>query len=243
MMKAALVLMLLSLPCVAAAGETPSKPPTQASTGRIKKVPAVNGIPLALLSFAYVHTGESGVATVPPERYAELVFHPSGTVFLLVGAQISTERAFEGTFSYRGGALSLRFASREFARSGSFSLDLSADEVAMPFQVFSAEKGTSTWKRRGGEDRLLSNVADLCGAFVRARKTDVEATTQLLAEYLKPFAHAAGTPEVDVSPAPRIFSMTSFSLKEGAFRVELDDPNGLDHLSGSFAPCFHGGKW
>jgi TonB family protein len=200
----------------------------------------VNGIPLALLSSAYAHVEESGVATALPERWAVLLFHTSGSAFLLMGRGDQEDKAYEAKFSYSRGVLDLRFASREFARSASFPLDLAASQVTMPFQVFSAGKGMSTWEREGSDDRLLDNVNRLCDAIVRARKPSPDTTTILLADYLEPFVHPAGTPEIDVSPAPRIFSMTSFELVAGSLGVEVEEPGKARRFGGTFASCFDG---
>ena len=233
--------MLLFL-CLASAGGAPSKLPTKTSTAPVGKLKQVNGIPLALLSSAYVHVEDSGVGNTAPNRWAILLFHPSGAAFLMLGSgQPQEDKAYEGKFSYSRGLLTLRFASREFARSASFPLDLAGSEVTMLFRVFSAEKGTSKWKREGSDDRLLDNVGSLCDAIVLARQVDPEMATPLLAKYLEPFVHPAGTPEIDVSPAPRVFSMTSFRLCGDSIGVDLDDPEwGRHHIGGELYSCFHG---
>ena len=214
------------------AGAAPSPP------GRIKQV---NGIPLALLSSAYVHVEDSGDASPAPERWAVLVFHPSGAAFLMLGSgKPQEDKAYEAAFLYANGVLDLRFTSRESARSASFPLDLAASEVTMPFRVFSAEEGTSRWKRDGSDDRLLDNVSSLCGAIVLARRVDPDSTTVLLAKYLEPFVRPAGGPEVDVSPAPRILSMTDFQLTAGTLGFDLERPDGPESFSGIFHSCFAG---
>jgi hypothetical protein len=227
-------------PCLVAAEQPPSNPPTQTSTAPTETMREVNGIPLALLSSVYHHVKDSGWATTVPDRRAMLMFHPSGAAYLLFGTEETDDKAYEARFSYRHGLLSLRFRSGEFTRSASFPLDLAADQVTMPFQAFSAQTGTSTWQRAGSDDRLLDNVNALCVAIVRARRADSKTTTVLLAKYLESFVHPAGTPEVDVSPAPRIFSMTSFRLREGSLAVYLERPEGPERIWGTFAPCFDG---
>lgn len=214
----------------------------EASHGISDAVPApirmVNGIPLALVSSAYSHVKESGAAVAPDERYAKLLFHPSGAAFLLLESGDRKLKAYEGTFSFRRAALNLRFASRGFSLNASFPLDLAAADVTMPFKVFSAGKGASTWQRDGSEDRLLQIVGDLCSAFVRARNADAATTIPLLAKYLEPFVHPAGSPEINVSPAPRILSMTSFKLSEGALGVTVEDQGWGGEIGGDFCSCF-----
>ena len=53
-----------------------------------------------------------------------------------------------GTYSYDDGKLTLHIASDEVTVDSTFELDLNADQPTFPFQAFSTEEGTSTWKRQ-----------------------------------------------------------------------------------------------
>lgn len=154
--------------------------------------------------------------------------------------------AYEAKFSYSDGMLTLRFDSNEFDWSTSFPLDLAADKITMPFQVFSAKKGTSTWKRRYSgypealEIRLSENVGVLCSAILLARKVDRVTIAILLAKYLEPFVYQPGMPEIDVSPAPPIFSMTSFKLSwPGSLDFASLESDLVENYTSIFHDCFH----
>jgi hypothetical protein len=195
-----------------------------------------NGIPLALLSARYKHVADRG-AKPSEDQYAMLVFHPSRSTFLLVEPRGGKLKAYEGTFFYRGGKLHLSFASKGFQRSVTTPLDLAAAEVTLPFRMFSAGGGTSTWRRDDSADRIFDIAGDLCIGVVRTRKLDPKATDPFLEKYLELFVHPKGTPEVDVRPAPRILSMTSFRITEGAMAVDVEDWG--RRISGAFGhACF-----
>lgn len=215
-----------------------------------KKMSEVNGIPLALLSSVYEHVEESGVATEWPGRHAVLLFHQSGAAFLRIreGREEKNDlddlklwKTYEAKFSYEHGILSIHFDSNEFTRSASFSLDLAADKVTFPFEIFSSQKGSSSWVRDDNRGRLLlKNICHLGLAIVHARQVSRETTTVLLAQYLRLFVHSEGRPEVDVSPAPPIFSMASFKFNEQGLALKLDDPFWPKTIDGLFSDCFYG---
>lgn len=241
---------ILFFVCLFAMGAAPSKKLADHPPVQKKKINEANGIPLALLSSLYEHVEESGVATEWPARHAVLLFHQSGAAFLRIrtGKEEKNDfddlkhwKTYEAKFSYEHGILSIHFDSNEFTRSASFSLDLAADKVTFPFEIFSSQKGSSTWVRDDNRGRLLLKIICHLGlAIVQARQASRETTTVLLAQYLRLFVHSEGTPEVDVSPAPAIFSMTAFKFDKNVLALKLDDPFWLKTIDGLFSDCFYG---
>lgn len=197
----------------------------------------VDGIPLALLSSAYEHVGDTGT-NASEHQHAKLLFHPSGAAFLIRDVEGKKLRAFQGSFSYRAGVVRLRFATDGFRRAASFPLDLAAAEVTLPFKVFSTGTGSSTWTRDGSADRLFDIVGDLCTGLVHSRGVGAPATVPFLERYVRLFIHPAGSPEIDLSPAPRILSMTAFRVSEGALGVDVEDPGWGGRVGGDYSSCF-----
>lgn len=170
----------LLISCAAAAGSP------DAGTGSDR---LANGIPLALLSSAYLHVKDAGTTT-SEQQMAKLLFHPSGAAFLILDVEGQRLRAFQGSFSYRSA------------------------------------------------DRLFDIVGDLCTALVRARGVDASATVPFLERYVQLFVHRAGSPAIDLSPAPRVLSMTAFRVSEGAFGVDVEDPGWGGRVGGDYSSCF-----
>jgi hypothetical protein len=95
----------------------------------------------------YYHVSDDDGTTPVPNTDLILLFEPSG--FALFYVQSTSDHiAYKGIWSYSGGRLRLQFDSSDIDVNSDFVLDLNADEIIMPFRVFSSGKGTSRWKRQ-----------------------------------------------------------------------------------------------
>ena len=104
------------------------------------------GTPGSILDVAYSLQRDDGGKAPGKDTTLTLFFEPKGKAILLAASD-SDMLAHHGTYSYGGGKLTLKFTADDFHPDTSFPLDLGRPQVQMPFQVFSANKGTSTWTR------------------------------------------------------------------------------------------------
>ena len=101
--------------------------------------------PLNRLVYSFVRDSSGGHPK--PGAQIVLLFGANGEAFLYA-ADSTAAFSDDGSFSYAGGNLSLRFDDADFKVNASFGLNLSESQVTMPFQVLSAKKGTSNWQRQ-----------------------------------------------------------------------------------------------
>jgi hypothetical protein len=114
--------------------------------------------------------------TKPAEgSWVTLLFEPGGAA--IVSARSATDAlAHHGTWSYQGGTLVLKFTAEDLTVDASFALSLGDNSVTMPFQVFSADAGSSTWSR--GQMSLVSEAFEV----FEAAAFDPDRTASLTAD-------------------------------------------------------------
>jgi hypothetical protein len=159
------------------------------------------GASSALFSTSYRLVSDSS-GTVP-QNGAEvtLAFEPKGRALIFAGSETET-LAYHGNWSYTSGQLDLAFTSSDFTKSATFSLDPSATEITIPFQVFSSKPGSSKWTMFS----LDLETGAFYAAFAIAADADVTCLTtdQVVgeaAEYLSGRTGVALTYDQGVSPA------------------------------------------
>jgi hypothetical protein len=93
---------------------------------------------------------DSSGTTAATNSTVSLFLEPPMTVHVLaVDWSTFATLGFQGTYSLTsGGSLTMTFKDSGFTRSGTIAFDATQPTVTLPFQVFSADKGTSTWTRR-----------------------------------------------------------------------------------------------
>jgi hypothetical protein len=100
--------------------------------------------PSPLLATAYTLVSDSSGTTPGAGTSITLLFEPGGKA-LILAANDSAMLGHHGTWAYAAGQLALAFSSSDFHPNAMFTLDLTASQVTMPFQVFSTDPGSSTW--------------------------------------------------------------------------------------------------
>ena len=105
---------------------------------------AVQTSPLVRYGYTLVHDSSGWAA----EKGAAitLIFSADGVAFIY-SADATECLGDQGSYSYAGGRLSLRFHTPDINVDVTFPLSLARTEVTMPFQVASAKTGTSLWKQ------------------------------------------------------------------------------------------------
>jgi hypothetical protein len=93
---------------------------------------------------AYSFVKDSSGKTVGPGDAVSLLFAAQGVLWLLATSS-GGDLSYQGTWAYRGDRLTIAIDSGGFDRHGSFGAHLGASTVTVPFQVFSASPGSSTW--------------------------------------------------------------------------------------------------
>ncbi len=116
-----------------------------------------------ILSLAYYHVQDSDGSKFRDDVICVLVFELDGNVYLYV-ASPTEALSYKGTYSYSSGKLSLKFTSEDFKPDVEFSLDLESDTVTMPFNLLSAENGSSTWQKKNTD--ITGNIAVLFYAIM-----------------------------------------------------------------------------
>jgi len=156
-----------------------------------------------LLSLSYDLVSDSSGTTPAQGSTITLFFEPNGKAG--VTAQNATLMlSHHGTWSYFGTNLTLAFTASDFHPSATFSLDLTATTVTMPFQVFSTSAGSSTWTQVPLD---LSSGAYLAGYAVASDPVVPCVTvSQVVAEAAEYAAGVTGiTPQSDgTAPWPPV---------------------------------------
>lgn len=99
------------------------------------------------IQVSYEHVSDSSAASPYEGASTRLLFEPGGEVSIYV-ADDESGLGRHGTYAYDDGKLTLHLAADEVTVDSTFELDLNADQPTFPFQAFSTEEGTSTWKRQ-----------------------------------------------------------------------------------------------
>jgi hypothetical protein len=121
------------------------------------------GVPVALEQVVYFLVTDSS-GTKPTEgTNVMLLFEPGGRA-ILYATSPADALSHHGTWTYNSGSLALTFTAVDFAPEATFALGLTDDTVSMPFQVFSMDAGTSTWRR--GALSIVSMAQAIFGAAV-----------------------------------------------------------------------------
>lgn len=116
-----------------------------------------------IIQLHYVHEGDSGEHENPwGDAEVRLLFEP-GDQFAFFVADGENGLGRHGTYEYAGGSLALSLESDEVSIDAELDLDVGAVTVEMPFQAFSSEPGTSTWRREvvgpmGGTDYVFQAI-------------------------------------------------------------------------------------
>lgn len=100
--------------------------------------------PIVTLAYFLIRDSDG---TVPIEgTEVAMYFEPDGTADLYLGGGAEM-LAYTGTYSYQSGQLTLEFTGEDFNPNATFALNTNAEQVTMPFKVFSSDAGTSLWER------------------------------------------------------------------------------------------------
>lgn len=101
----------------------------------------------AMVNRIYVHVRDDDGTEAGSGVDVALLFERGGGALLYVAGE-SDGLGHQGTWSYDDGRLTLRFTADDFHPDATFPLDLAAEDVTMPFRVFSPDAGSSQWARR-----------------------------------------------------------------------------------------------
>ena len=176
----------------------------------------------------YLMSDSSG--TVPnADTDVTLLFEPNGVAIL--HAQSSDDQmAHHGSWKYESGTLHLEFGAEDFKPVAIFPLSLDADSVSMPFQVFSTDSGSSSWRR--GRLSLISEayeVFDARGSDQDHLPATPSAAVTEAYDVAVDRAAAGGDLETDFAPTDLTMTMTPAGLIRtrpiGAGRPEQADPD------------------
>jgi hypothetical protein len=110
----------------------------------------VDGNIAQLVPLLYYLESDSSGTKPAPNTDITLSFGPDGKA-QLYASQEADGLGYLGAFSYNQGQLSLQFDHADFKRKLQVSLDPQQATITLPFQVFSDDPGSSTWKRRAPE--------------------------------------------------------------------------------------------
>jgi hypothetical protein len=170
-----------------------SQAPATAAQGSLQP-PAASGMEQAV----YFLTEDSSGTKPSSGTQIELMFEPDGRA-TLYAVSSTDELSHHGTWQYEDGRLSLKFTAEDFKPDATFQLSLADNTVTMPFQVFGAGAGTSTWKRGS-----LSVVPKTLAVFAAdAADQDGGTTPDQALDEAVGVAQAmidSGDPNVDVVP-------------------------------------------
>jgi hypothetical protein len=145
---------------------------------------SVHGIPLRLLGSQYIHVADSDGTVTVKDADAYLMFDPSGSAFILA-ALPRTMMAREGWFRVDDGTLAMHFSDGDFARECSIPLDLARATMTLPFKLFSAGAGSSTWRLQ--VNGLAVRSYAIYNAFLAARGLSEKAAIAPAATYARAF--------------------------------------------------------
>lgn len=152
----------------------------------------------ALLSLAYYLESDSSGTKPAPNTDITLSLGPDGKAQLYASQELDG-LGYLGSYSYQQGQFSLQFDHPDFTRKLQATLDPKQATITLPFQVFSDDPGSSTWKRHevdvvhnirqnfyglimagASEDEALARAFDYAQAMVSvARQTSKLETAQL----------------------------------------------------------------
>jgi hypothetical protein len=151
----------------------------------------------------YQHVADSDGAIAVDGAEALLMFHPSGSAFILATLP-RTMLAREGQFRVDGEALAIRFQDGDFAREGFVALDLSRATMVLPWKLYSNGEGRSTWRLQA--DGLAVRSYAVYNAFTAARGASEERAIAFAAAYARAFvarppgSEPPGQTEVEAKP-------------------------------------------
>jgi hypothetical protein len=200
-------------------GDRPaSAPRNEAQPRELPPVPS-NPSPVspALLASRLRHVrdanGRSGKFEV------SLLFHPSGTAFLLFEGAGARGFAHQGTFSFEKGELELNIPRPGGEIHFRGPVNLGARTVVLPFSVFSRNAGSSTWEFDDDRWRLVTITCLLAHAVALTHPTPggeipAEAIERALDEYLAPLRQQPGSRR-SLAPAPMVELPFSYDVSKG----------------------------
>ncbi len=142
-----------------------------------------------------------------------LLFEPPSTAHLLaLDTTTYATLGYDGTYSMTADSLTVSFDVSGFTRSGTISFDPTKTSLTLPFQVFSADKGTSSWTRytpfvaRNSQDLFdaisaespMMSIADRASRVAAYAKHYVDVHADVAVQALRQGAqaphHAKGAP-------------------------------------------------
>lgn len=129
----------------------------------------------SLLSLAYYLERDSSGTKPMPNTDITLTLGPDGKA-QLYAAQELDGLGYLGSYSYKQGLLSLQFDHPDFVRKVETKLDPSQATITLPFQVFSDEAGSSTWRRQ--EVDVVHNIRQIFYGLIMAGASEEEALTR-----------------------------------------------------------------
>lgn len=132
----------------------------------------VDGKLTPLLSLAYYLERDSSGTKPATNTDITFTLGPDGKAQLYASQELDG-LGYLGTYSYGQGQLNVQFEHPDFVRKGQVTLDPSQATVTLPFQVFSDDPGSSTWKRH--EVDVVHNIRQVFYGLIMAGASEDEA--------------------------------------------------------------------
>ena len=101
----------------------------------------------ALMPLAYYFSKDSDGTVVRSGGIVMLLFEPNGIVDLYVSV-VDDGIAYQGTYVYNSGKLTLKFTDPDLTRNATFTFDPTKSSLTIPFKIFSEGSGSSSWTRQ-----------------------------------------------------------------------------------------------
>lgn len=120
-------------------------------------------VPNPLFAVSYSLVRDVNGSSVAKGDTITLTFGPANKLYFLATSP-GGDLGVIGSWKYAGKTLTITFNQNGFQRHAAFTLNLQTDQIQIPFQVFSSNKGASTWNRQSidpvtGSYRVADAVA------------------------------------------------------------------------------------
>jgi hypothetical protein len=176
--------------------------------------------PTSLIQSVYYLVKDSSGTAPGKDTQVTLMFEPNGKA-AMYAATPTDFLGHQGTWSFDSGKLHLKFTADDVHPDATFALDLSAQSVTMPFQVFSTDNGTSQWKR-GQLSVVSATIMAFNAAASDPDQADLtpEAAVDQAYAYTQARVAAGGDVENDIVPAAATRALPG--------RLHADTPGKID---------------
>jgi hypothetical protein len=144
----------------------------------------------SVMQIAFSLTRDSD-GQVPAKGDSVTLLFAGGGVAWFLATSSTGDLSVQGTWSYAGGKISLALSTTGFVRKGTFRADLGASSIVIPFQVFSAKPGTSTWAASAVDPAAGAQTAVLAAAEAAPSGLTPDQIVTTAAQYL---ASVTGAP-------------------------------------------------